>query len=529
MARPPVTPIPDLSAPPRSGSASPRGWQVGSVIGEKYLLQQHLARGGMSDVYRAEHVFTGQAVAVKCLHADLMGRKELLERMRAEAMVTARLKHPNHVLIYDGGVIEGRVYIVMELLEGQDLRHLLVEQGALPLPRALYIACETADALVAAHDIEVTHRDLKPENIFVTLSNVVKVLDFGTAKFRTMGPRITIEGLTPGTLPYMSPEQLAGDEVDGRTDIFAVGVILYELLLGRHPFAIGPCEWPTEGKLRRLMLGWDVPPLPTLRTDVPPYVWQAIEKAIRFDREDRFATMGEFEKALNEARARSLMQPVDPTSGVVAMGSSPATPPFFAEPSSPEGSASQSAPQPSTVAAVPAARRLAAEGVAAPPARATSTPSVRPSGSGASRSQVRRLRRDKVLFLAAICFGATVGIGSALVRWSRGPSHVQAPPALESAVVALPLPATPPPSSVGATVAMPAQSAQPATAPAASASVGAALSATAAAPATASAPLAKKAPRPSDGLVVPDFIQRNGLPKAQPKPPKQDAKRDAPF
>jgi len=281
----------------------PKAWKVGSTVQGKYLLQELLDRGGSADVFRAENGFTHQAVAIKILHAHLVGIRGLAERMHQEAMLMARVKHPNHVLIYDGGIIDGVVFIVMELLEGRNLRRLLLAEGRLDVERALFIVSKAADGLIAAHNEGVTHRDMKPENTFLTYRNEVKLFDFGIAKYRkAIGPRLTDDGKSPGTIPYMSPEQLAGRMVDHRTDIFALSVILLELLLGHHPFASGPYEWPlNEEELKNRMRDWDVTSFRTLVPDLSDDVWAIIEKAGQRDPAARFRTMEEMKEAIDAA------------------------------------------------------------------------------------------------------------------------------------------------------------------------------------------------------------------------------------
>jgi len=270
-----------------------------------HVLLEVLARGGFSDVWKAEHISTQQKRAVKVMHARLVGIKGLAQRMRYEAIIVSRIRHPNHVVIHDADVIDGRAFIAMELLEGRDGKGLEAAEGPLPPERVLWIASEVADALIAAHRLGIIHRDLKPENIFVTFDRRVVVIDFGTAKWRDdIGPRLTEEGKTLGTIPYMSPEHRAGQEVDERTDLYALGMIMIELLLGRHPVAMGPYHWPDRKRVLEYMETFSPEAVRGLLAHLPPYVWAIIEKATQPDREARYPDMEEMRDAIDAAGKR---------------------------------------------------------------------------------------------------------------------------------------------------------------------------------------------------------------------------------
>jgi serine/threonine protein kinase len=212
----------------------------------RYDVLAPLGAGGMGEVYRARDGKLGRDVALKVLPAAYASDLERLKRFEQEARSIAALDHPNVLTVHDAGVEGGAPYMVTELLEGETLRAVL-ERGAVSPGRALELGAEVALGLAAAHAKGILHRDIKPENVFLTRDGRVKVLDFGLAKLRAeawgRGPgNLTTEGLGTepgvplGTLGYMSPEQLRGQEVDERSDIFTLGVVLYEMLSGRSPF-----------------------------------------------------------------------------------------------------------------------------------------------------------------------------------------------------------------------------------------------------------------------------------------------------
>ncbi|MGH9843342.1 MAG: protein kinase domain-containing protein [Blastocatellia bacterium] len=211
-----------------------------------YKILALLAAGGMGVVYRARDERLRRDVAIKVLPASFANDTDRLLRFRQEAHATSALNHPNILTIYDIGAHEGAPFIVAELLEGAELRAQL-ESGAIPLRRALEYAQQITAGLAAAHEKGIVHRDLKPENLFVTKDGRVKILDFGLAKLRPPQPgvvdtdaptqkRLTDPGVVMGTVGYMSPEQVRGQETDHRSDIFAFGVILYEMLSGQRAF-----------------------------------------------------------------------------------------------------------------------------------------------------------------------------------------------------------------------------------------------------------------------------------------------------
>jgi len=222
--------------------------QPGMVLRGKYEILGKLGAGGMAAVYRARHLAFGEVRAIKVVNNRLADDEDFLRRFRNEAVVARRLQHPNAVRVDDLDMTEdGRPFIVMEFVEGQNLREVIRHQGALSLRRSVVIARQVAAALAAAHDLGIVHRDIKPDNILLTGSGdteTAKVLDFGIAKMKESalgdsGAVATRTGMVVGTPQYISPEQAMGrrgSEIDGRADLYSLGVVLYEMVTGRLPF-----------------------------------------------------------------------------------------------------------------------------------------------------------------------------------------------------------------------------------------------------------------------------------------------------
>jgi serine/threonine-protein kinase len=231
------------STPSGKLNSAPSDPFIGRVLGGRYRLVEKLGQGGMGTVYRALHLLMDKPVAVKILRAELSSDSEAVARFHREARSASRLDHDHCIRVTDFGQSDdGQLFLVMELLDGESLGN-VTRRGRVPPSRAAAIGAAVAEALGHAHEAGIIHRDLKPDNVFLARRargrELVKVLDFGLAKLASdsaLGPSITRDGTVFGTPEYMAPEQAEGEKLDGRTDVYALGVILYQLLCGDVPF-----------------------------------------------------------------------------------------------------------------------------------------------------------------------------------------------------------------------------------------------------------------------------------------------------
>jgi serine/threonine protein kinase len=393
---------------------------VGTVVGGRYFVRRLCGEGGMGRVYEAEHTDIGKRVALKILHPAYSQTPDLVERLRREARAASKISHPNVVDVTDSGTTpDGAFFFVMEYLEGIELGELIYKEGKLDLRRALHISGQICRALQAAHEVNVIHRDLKPENVLILSrdgqKDFVKVLDFGIAKSgadgeeenedgKGKGPRrLTHPGMTMGTPEYMAPEQAAGRPADPRSDVYAAGGLLYEMLSGKPPY---------EGNNFMEILhkkATTVPPaLSTLRDDVPSTLDALITRTLAKDPATRPQSMEELGRALLDLGGMAY-----PSIGKIDLDF------FAAAPSGPTSTANNTA--------------------------ATRPPTTANHSTSALLGRLRTLERKKV----AIAAGGLMGLVIAFVAVGASRAPADAPPA-SAAVVAPPPPVAvaPPPAPV---------------------------------------------------------------------------------
>jgi serine/threonine protein kinase len=276
---------------------------TGQVLGGRYRVGPKLAEGGAGAVYRADHLVLNEPVAVKVLHAEVATHPEMSKRFLREVTVAARLDHPNVVTMYDSGTLEdGSLYYVMELLEGMPLTEAMTA-GRMAAPRVLGLVRQLLDALGHAHARGVAHRDVKPENVMLVRRagvETVKLVDFGIAGDEEATEKLTATGVAFGTPEYLSPEMAMGQKTGSRADLYAVGVMLFEMLTGRHPFA------GLTGSALVRAHALTTPPSPReVAPDVAisPALEAVILRSLMKLPEARFATAGEMKEALIQAAA----------------------------------------------------------------------------------------------------------------------------------------------------------------------------------------------------------------------------------
>ncbi len=371
---------------------------IGQILDERYRIEALLGEGGIGRVYKARHATLGKLVALKVLLTRYENIPVLKQRFQREAEALAALSHPNIVTVTDYGVSGTMAYIVMELLEGEDLNTILDRGESLPPRQALSIVRQMLRALAYAHEQGLVHRDLKPHNVFVRSLGGgdvhVEVLDFGLARFVTDAykdaPKLTAQGALLGTPAYMAPEQARGEEADARADVYAAGCVLFEALTGRRVF-----EARDPGEILRSHL---LSPPPKLTQadpglEVTPELEALVARALEKAKEARFADAGAMLEALN------------------ALGEEPAR----------RVDARPTAPRPMSGVAPTQAPRTAATAIA--------SPSARQRASGGADDVVIPQRRTPMLLAAGCGAILLMGVGAGAVYYVAGPpSEDPAPP-----------------------------------------------------------------------------------------------------
>lgn len=402
--------------------------RVGSQIGS-YRITRRLDEGGMGVVYVAEHEELPTRVVVKVLRAELARNPDIVKRFRAEAHAAAIIEHPGIVNVHDVGCLEnGRLYILMEYLEGETLQHRLQQVGALPTGTAVVLARQVARALAAAHENGIVHRDLKPSNVFlvrdpeVTGGERVKLLDFGIAKLMEENSGLqTMTGAQMGTPPYMPPEQfLDAADVDHRADLYSLGIILFEMLCGRTPF-----RRRSFGQYMRAHFDEPPPPVTRFNPCVPDALAQLIQRLLEKDREHRHDSARQLLSALDRVTGEDSASSMEPYEVEVCTrqfadgGDSP-------DPAGAVSSAADSQrPLDDRAGLDSAEARLVARAATRSAAQSEIPPLTRVEPEAGSRRH--RLRRRLVRWSLAIAAIATVVAVVALLPTNRLSSRERAP------------------------------------------------------------------------------------------------------
>ncbi|HWZ88602.1 MAG TPA: protein kinase [Polyangiaceae bacterium] len=282
--------------------------RAGAGFLDKYEICEQIGHGGQAWVYRGQHIFTGREVAIKVMDSPNGMTREMRMRGESEARALGKLDHPNIVVMHDAGVTdEGLFYIVMELLRGRSLRGVLAEHRRLGVEEVLRLGAQAGEALQVAHEAGLIHRDLKPDNIYITRDNRLKVLDFGIAKMLNEIGFTTRKDIVVGSVLYMSPEQVQGLPVNAQSDICALGLMMFEALLGKHPSLLvfehdlsernEPCRRAALADIPPIQVNRMPPLLSELDPDIPIHVAELVQRAMAKVATDRFATMPEFVSA----------------------------------------------------------------------------------------------------------------------------------------------------------------------------------------------------------------------------------------
>ncbi len=371
----------------------------------KYKILEKIGQGAASTVYKGFDADLGRHVAIKTMSAESGGDETLRKRFEREAQSAARLAHPHIITVYDFGQEQDKLYMAMELLEGMDLKQTIVEHRLLTLDQKLDVMEQICEGLAFAHANEIIHRDLKPANIRVLADGQVKIMDFGLA--RQAGSDMTRTGLVMGTPYYMSPEQMRGEHVDTRSDIFSLGCVFYELLTGAKPF-----DAESLHSVLYKVLKAEPRPVREVLPELPLVVGQVLDRALAKDRNHRFADGGELLRAVQRAREAIASgqgdQPLVGLDSAGARGPAPAAP--EARPTRGEG------------APVPPSEASRSASVAAP--RRPNRPSPGASAIGRATAPAPRSRVPLYLLVGGLIAAGIVAavVVAFMVFTPKGPS-----------------------------------------------------------------------------------------------------------
>ncbi len=293
---------------------SNQAW-LGKIVDGRYRVIEVIGRGGMGVVYRVEHLRMGKIAAMKVLHRDLVGDPEVVGRFEREAAAISKLHHPHTVQVFDFGTAQGALYLIMEYVRGLDLAHVIERDGPMPWSRAAPLLAQICGALHEAHELGIVHRDLKPENVLITRSTAgrdyAKVLDFGLAKIDLPKSPTTETGRQQivGTPYFMSPEQIRGDEVDARSDIYSFGALMFEALTGQHLFtgstAVGVLT-------KHLTADPEAPSMRAPKMGIDPRVDHLCRKALAKEPQERWANAGVLGAAIEDVFADTVVEATGP-------------------------------------------------------------------------------------------------------------------------------------------------------------------------------------------------------------------------
>jgi serine/threonine-protein kinase len=365
---------------PKKRGATPNGAGPGSLLADRYRLEERVAGGGMGEVWRATDMLLQRIVAVKLLRESLAEDPIVAERFRREALLAAQLSHPNMAGVFDYVQNNGRPGIVMEFVDGETLAERLGREERLSVADSVRIASGLLSALQSAHGAGIVHRDVKPGNVMLTAAGDVKVTDFGIARAAS-DHTLTETGMVIGTAHYLAPEQVSGEPATPSSDLYAVGAILYETLAGQRPFE---AETPIAVAMKRL--AEEPPPVRSLRPDVPEPVANVIERSMSRAPSERYASAEAMREALESSFAAAL----------------PATAP------------QKVAPTPTEVLPVAEAAAAAATTAAVRPPAASGPPPVPKTGEAPASAVGERRKRE---YKRLVAFVVLLAVGLAAITF----------------------------------------------------------------------------------------------------------------